>query len=119
MFNYAYMVCPLPSLGITKPFLLAPHKAKAYGTFNPKWLYIDSMAVFEGGSALCGGAPNMNALIIGRTIAGVGVCCPPPTCPDVLLTTQGSRMYLRTITLLTITTTVQERPNYIGLSGLA
>ncbi|KAH0606582.1 uncharacterized protein H6S33_003416 [Morchella sextelata] len=76
--------------------------SKAYGTFNPKWLYISSVIVFEGGSALCGGAPNMNALIIGRALAGVG----------------GSGMYLGTLTLLTITTTVHERPTYIGLTGL-
>lgn len=44
----------------------------------------------------------MNALIIGRAIAGVG----------------GSGMYLGTLTLLTITTTVHERPTYIGLTGL-
>src|SRR5947207_12169763 len=40
--------------------------------FNAKWLYIISVAIFELGSALCGAAPNMNALIIGRTIAGLG-----------------------------------------------
>jgi MFS family permease len=33
---------------------------KAYGVFNMKWLYIFSVTLFEAGSALCGGAPNMN-----------------------------------------------------------
>lgn len=28
--------------------------------------------MFEAGSALCGGAPNMNALIVGRIWAGMG-----------------------------------------------
>ena len=28
--------------------------------------------LFEVGSAICGGAPNINALIIGRVIAGIG-----------------------------------------------
>jgi MFS family permease len=45
-----------------------------YGICNIKYVYIASIALFEGGSALCGGAPNMNALIIGRAIAGVGGC---------------------------------------------
>lgn len=31
-----------------------------------------SLTVFAAGSALCGAAPNMNALIIGRVIAGAG-----------------------------------------------
>ena len=36
---------------------------------NVKWLYKSHVVVFEAGSALCGGAPNMNALIVGRAIA--------------------------------------------------
>ena len=40
--------------------------------FNAKWFYILGVLVFEVGSALCGGAPNMNALIVGRVIAGIG-----------------------------------------------
>ena len=43
-----------------------------YQIFNAKWFYIFSVALFEVGSAICGGAPNMNALIIGRAIAGIG-----------------------------------------------
>lgn len=31
-----------------------------------------SIMIFETGSAICGGAPNMDALIIGRMIAGIG-----------------------------------------------
>jgi predicted MFS family arabinose efflux permease len=45
---------------------------KAYGIFNTKWLYIGCLTMFAAGSALCGAAPNMNALIIGRVWAGVG-----------------------------------------------
>jgi MFS family permease len=35
-------------------------------------MYIMSIIIFETGSAICGGAPNMDALIVGRAIAGVG-----------------------------------------------
>jgi hypothetical protein len=45
---------------------------KAFGLFNVKWLYIASIVMFEGGSALCGAAPSMNALIFGRVWAGAG-----------------------------------------------
>ncbi|KAE9368101.1 MFS general substrate transporter [Stipitochalara longipes BDJ] len=43
-----------------------------YSLFNIKWVYITSFLFFEVGSALCGAAPTMNALIIGRVIAGIG-----------------------------------------------
>ena len=42
----------------------------SYGLFEIKWLYFLSVIVFEAGSALCGGAPTMDALIVGRVIAG-------------------------------------------------
>jgi MFS family permease len=45
---------------------------RAYGLWEVKILFLVSMIVFEGGSALCGGAPNSNALIVGRVIAGMG-----------------------------------------------
>jgi hypothetical protein len=45
---------------------------KAYGVFDTKWVYIISLLNFVGGSALCGGAPSMNAEIIGRVWAGTG-----------------------------------------------
>ena len=43
-----------------------------YGQCNIKWLYITCITVFEVGSALCGAAPTMNALIVGRAICGFG-----------------------------------------------
>jgi MFS family permease len=43
-----------------------------YQVFNAKWLYVLSVFIFEAGSALCGAAPNINVLIIGRLIVGVG-----------------------------------------------
>jgi MFS family permease len=45
---------------------------KLYGTFEIKWLIITAVTLFEAGSALCGAAPNTNALIVGRVIAGMG-----------------------------------------------
>lgn len=44
----------------------------AYGSFDNKWVYVMSIIIFETGSAICGGAPNMDALIVGRAIAGIG-----------------------------------------------
>ncbi|KAF7914149.1 uncharacterized protein EAF01_000555 [Botrytis porri] len=45
---------------------------KIFGQFNAKWTYIISIIIFEAGSALCGGAPNMPALIVGRALCGFG-----------------------------------------------
>jgi MFS family permease len=38
-----------------------------YANFDVKWFYI-----FELGSALCGMAPSMNVLLLGRLTAGIG-----------------------------------------------
>lgn len=45
---------------------------KAYAVFNTKWLFISCVSMFAAGSALCGGAPNMSAIIVGRVWAGAG-----------------------------------------------
>ena len=45
---------------------------KVFGQFNAKWTYIFCVFLFEVGSAVCGAAPSIDALIIGRAICGVG-----------------------------------------------
>ncbi|KAH8653989.1 major facilitator superfamily domain-containing protein [Tricladium varicosporioides] len=75
---------------------------KIYGQFNAKWTYILCVTLFEVGSAICGVAPSMDALIVGRAICGVG----------------GSGMYVGVMALLAATTTMHERPIYVGSTGL-
>ncbi|KAL9597752.1 MAG: hypothetical protein Q9219_004946 [cf. Caloplaca sp. 3 TL-2023] len=75
---------------------------KIYAQFEAKILYLICLFLFEAGSAICGAAPSMDALIIGRAICGLG----------------GSGMYLGVMTLLSVTTTEHERPTYIGFTGL-
>jgi hypothetical protein len=43
-----------------------------YALFEIKYLIIGSIVAFEAGSSLCGAAPTMNAMIVGRVIAGIG-----------------------------------------------
>jgi MFS family permease len=43
-----------------------------FALFEIKYLMIGSIVAFEAGSALCGAAPTMNAMIFGRVIAGIG-----------------------------------------------
>ena len=45
---------------------------RLYTFYSLKTVYIVSIVIFEIGSALCGAAPNSEALIVGRAIAGVG-----------------------------------------------
>lgn len=71
---------------------------KAFGVFNMKWLFIINLILFEVGSALCGAAPNMPALIVGRVIAGVGGC----------------GIYAGGLTYVSVLTTNHERPLYLA-----
>ncbi|KAK0114836.1 hypothetical protein ONS96_013319 [Cadophora gregata f. sp. sojae] len=77
--------------------------SKLYCLFDAKYLYLIGSIIFEVGSALCGGAPNINAMIAGRAIAGLG----------------ASGIYVGSLTLLSVNTTEQERPRYIGFTGLS
>ena len=87
---------PLGAIGALLTF------GKAYGIFDVKWLYCGSLFIFAVGSALCGAAPTMNALIVGRVIAGIG----------------SSGAYIGVLNLITINTSDHERPMYMGLTGL-
>lgn len=95
----------LPWLSVA--FLLATASTnlfwgRIYSQFNPKWVYVLCVAVFEIGSTVCGAAPSMNALIIGRALAGLG----------------GGGMYLGVMMMLSLFTTPLERPKYIGIIGV-
>lgn len=76
---------------------------RMYGHFTAKWFYIFHVTIFEVGSAICGAAPSIYVMILGRAIAGVG----------------GSGLYLGCMTLIATTTTIiAERPIYISCTGL-
>lgn len=45
---------------------------KIYKYFPLKISFLTAILIFEVGSAICGAAPNSNALIVGRAIAGLG-----------------------------------------------
>ncbi|KAM5490307.1 hypothetical protein MaudMau93_002505 [Microsporum audouinii] len=72
-----------------------------YNIFSIKAIYIASIVLFEAGSALCGAAPNMNALIIGRVVAGIG----------------GSGMYLGVLTYFSVFVPERRQPLYVSTSG--
>jgi MFS family permease len=72
-----------------------------YNAFNMKWTFLVSVMVFEAGSALCCGAPNMSTLIAGRVIAGAG----------------GSGIYLGCLNFVAALTTPKERGLYMAMIG--
>ena len=74
---------------------------KVYGQFNCKWFYIFNVILFEVGSAICGAAPSIDVMIVGRAICGVG----------------GSGLYVGVMTLIAATTTLPERPVYVAGTG--
>ncbi|KAL8885716.1 MAG: hypothetical protein Q9215_006470 [Flavoplaca cf. flavocitrina] len=76
---------------------------KAYARFDNKWVFIGCLTMFAAGSALCGGAPTMDAMIVGRVWAGAG----------------GAGVYLGTLNLVTVMSTPKEQPFYIGMTGVS
>lgn len=75
---------------------------KLYGLLDIKFLYLVSVLLFMGGSALCGGAPNMPAMIVGRVLAGIG----------------GNGMNTGVNTLFSMNTTDKELPLYMAFVGM-
>lgn len=72
-----------------------------YTTFNMQWAFVASLVVFEVGSAICGAAPSMSALIVGRVIAGAG----------------GSGVFMGCLNYFSCLTTPEERGRYITGTG--
>ncbi|GIZ48089.1 hypothetical protein CKM354_001116200 [Cercospora kikuchii] len=73
-----------------------------YSTFDLKYIYVGSIVLFEAGSALCGAALTLDALIVGRALAGLG----------------GSGIFLGTLNFFSLCTTQQERGKYIAGIGV-
>lgn len=72
-------------------------------SFDIKTIFLGAVILFEAGSALCGAAPSMPALIVGRVVAGMG----------------GSGIYLGCLTYFSVLTTEAERGFYMSLIGAA
>lgn len=57
--------------------------------------------IFEVGNVVCGSAQNMNTLIVGRAISGIG----------------GSGTYVGTVNIITSLLAPAERPLYMSYVG--
>ncbi|KAK0525331.1 hypothetical protein OC834_005219 [Tilletia horrida] len=70
--------------------------------FPSKYCYLSAVFFFELGSLICGVAQDMNTLIVGRAIAGVG----------------ASGIMISAMTVLAETTTLQQRAGLMGGLGM-
>jgi MFS family permease len=66
-----------------------------------KWVYMFLICIFELGSLICGVAPNMTVLILGRAIAGVG----------------GGGIFVSVLSIVAQITRLEQRPLLFGLFG--
>lgn len=74
---------------------------KLYTFLNLKWVYVVALIIFELGSFLCGIAPNSNALIVGRAVAGLG----------------SAGIFSGAILIVANTVPLKQRPIYTGIIG--
>jgi MFS family permease len=68
---------------------------------STKWVYMLLICIFEIGSLLCGVAPSMNILILGRAIAGVG----------------AAGIFVSVFVIVSQITRLEQRPLLFGLFG--
>ena len=78
-------------------------RGKLYSHFNNKLLYLAALLIFEVGSVVIGSAQSVEAVIVGRAVAGCG----------------GSGIYVGTINILSAMTTPAERNQYLNFVGIA
>ncbi|KAJ7284547.1 major facilitator superfamily domain-containing protein [Mycena rebaudengoi] len=74
---------------------------KFYTYLPIKWVYIAAITLFEVGSALCGAAPNSEALIVGRAIAGLG----------------NAGIFSGALIIIAHSVPLSKRPMFTGLTG--
>ncbi|KAI1750141.1 MFS general substrate transporter [Xylaria castorea] len=72
---------------------------KLYTTNSVKWVFLFAVFILEVGSLVAGVAPTSNALIVGRTITGVG----------------AAGIYIGAILIIVTTVPLRQRPIYTGI----
>ncbi|KAJ3117029.1 hypothetical protein HK100_000905 [Physocladia obscura] len=69
--------------------------------FGRKWVFVFALVVFELGSFLCGIAPSMEVLILGRAVAGVG----------------GGGIFACVLIIISDIVSMRDRGKYQGMIG--
>ncbi|KAI9749545.1 MAG: MFS sugar transporter [Chaenotheca gracillima] len=74
---------------------------KFYSFLSIKWTYLTAITIFELGSLICATAPNSNALIVGRAVAGLG----------------SAGLFSGALIIVSVTVPLRQRPTYTGFIG--
>lgn len=74
---------------------------KLYSYFSIKGVFLSAIGIFEVGSLLCGVAPNSNALIVGRAVAGLGC----------------AGLFSGALIIIAYSVPLRQRPAYSGVIG--
>ena len=74
---------------------------RLYTYYNPKWVLVIAIVIFEVGSAICGAAPDSTVFIVGRAIAGMG----------------SAGIFAGAIIIIVYTIPLRQRPMYTGALG--
>jgi len=80
---------------------LQPTYGTLYRVFSVKYTYLTAIFIFEVGSLVCALAPNSNAFIVGRAVAGIG--------------TAG--LFSGSVVILSYTLPLDKRPMAFGAIG--
>ncbi|KAF7326744.1 Major facilitator transporter-like protein [Mycena venus] len=70
--------------------------------YSAKWILVSSIAIFELGSLVCGIAQNVNQLIAGRAVSGLG----------------AAGMFVAMFQVVSQITRFEDRPKLLGLFGV-
>ncbi|KAJ3850785.1 ABC transporter [Lentinula lateritia] len=69
--------------------------------FPAKWIMISAVTIFETGSLICGVSQNVDQLIVGRTVSGVG----------------AAGIFVAMIQIISQATRLEDRPRLFGMFG--
>jgi len=92
---------PLYRLNADYPEAFQLPFGKIYSIFNPKWIFMGALFIFEIGSLICGVSSSSIVLIVGRAIAGVG----------------AAGIFSGALLIIALSTPMEKRPAYQSIMG--
>ncbi|KAJ7198312.1 major facilitator superfamily domain-containing protein [Mycena pura] len=85
--------------------------------FPAKWILLSAITTFEIGSLVCGVSQNVNQLIAGRTVTGVGAAGICAFFSAVIPTTLTLRPVVAMLQIISQVTRLEDRPRLFGFFG--
>ncbi|KAJ7927821.1 ABC transporter [Mycena leptocephala] len=85
--------------------------------FPAKWVMVTAIIIFEVGSLLCGVSQNVDQLIAGRTVSGVGAAGICESVSFYLTYLTGILSVIAMLQIVSQVTRLEDRPRLFGLFG--